>query len=63
MGYGLARLRIDVNGVRHSSCPRMGVPGAYDLFRGRWPEMFCCALGGTQARFPYTDIRIRRINV
>ena len=32
MGYGLARLRIDVNGVRHSPCPRTGVPGAYDLF-------------------------------
>ena len=52
MGYGRARLRIDVNGVRHSSCPRMGVPGAYDLFGAQMAGDVLLGPGGTQAGFP-----------
>ena len=52
MGYGLARLRIDVNGVRHSPCPRTGVPGAYDLFGVQMAGDVLLRPGGTQAGFP-----------
>ncbi len=52
MGYGFAGLRIDVNGVQHSSCLRMGVPGAYDLFRAQMAGDVLLGLGGTQAGFP-----------